>query len=55
MGAHCFPGRNGIALLNRREDPLVMELSAFRSAVDIENPATLLAQKADNRIQQRED
>src|ERR1700733_2600580 len=54
MGTHRFPGCLLVASLDRREDALVMELSALRSSSYVENPAALLAKKTDNRIEQGE-
>src|SRR5580692_12655416 len=54
MGTHRFPGCLLVASLDRREDALVMELSALRSSSYVENPAALLAKKTDNRIQEGE-
>lgn len=52
MGTHRFPRPYRVALLDRRQNPFVMELSALRPTVDIKNPAALLPKKTHNRIQQ---
>ena len=54
VSAHRFARGFRIAPFNGRQNPLVMKLSPLGSAIDIENSAALLAQKADDRIEQRE-
>jgi len=48
MGAHCFTRRRGVALLDGRQNSLVMELSALGTSVDVKNSASLLAQETDD-------
>jgi hypothetical protein len=43
MSAHRFSRRFRIALLDGRENSLVMKLASLRPSVHIENPAALLA------------
>src|SRR5260221_11068043 len=54
MGAHRFSRRLRIALLDSRQDSLVMELPALWASLTIENAAALLAEKPANQIQSRE-
>ena len=53
MGAHRLARFLSIMMLNGFKDFLVMKLAALRAAGNVKNPKALLAQKADNGIEQR--
>ena len=53
MGAHGFARRFRIALLDGRQDSLVMELSALRSSFTLKIRLRCSRKKTDNRIQKR--
>jgi len=53
MSTHGFARPFRIALLNCRQNALVMELAPLGTSINLENAAALLAQKAHNRIQKR--
>ena len=53
MGAHRLARFLSIMMLNGVKDLLVMHMASLRAAGNVKNPKALLAQKADNGIEQR--
>src|SRR5579859_926055 len=55
MSTHGLPGALGVAMLYGFENSFVVNLASLRIAGNAEDAQALLAQEADNRVEQRED